>query len=251
MYETEYLKLKVAEEDDFYNINENSENLKIIDAKFRELENKNVIKKALLDLAHPIGSIYTSTVSDDPAELFGGKWEPIKDMFLLTAGDTYKAGKTGGEATHTLSAAEMPSHGHTYSGNTDTDKTAHAHTFSANTGTVSADHTHSGWTDAQGQHSHRAYGRLGVASASNERIFLSASSSADTYRDTSVEGLHTHNVGTYGISANHIHGVSGTTGLSSQNHGHAYSGTTERAGSGTAHNNMPPYLVVYAWKRTA
>lgn len=33
--------------------------------------------------------------------------------------------------------------------------------------------------------------------------------------------------------------------------GEAYSGITSSTGGGQAHNNMPPYLVVYMWKRVA
>lgn len=47
-----------------------------------------------------------------PASLFGGTWEQIKDKFILAAGDTYAAGSTGGEATHTLTVDEMPQHIH-------------------------------------------------------------------------------------------------------------------------------------------
>lgn len=61
---------------------------------------------------YPIGAIYISTDATSPAELFGGTWEQIKDTFFLAAGDTYAAGSTGGEATHTLSENEMPSHYH-------------------------------------------------------------------------------------------------------------------------------------------
>lgn len=48
--------------------------------------------------AYPIGSIYQSTSSISPSSLFGGTWEQIKDVFLLSAGNTYSAGKTGGSA---------------------------------------------------------------------------------------------------------------------------------------------------------
>lgn len=61
---------------------------------------------------YPIGSIYTSVNSINPHELFGGTWEQIKDKFLLSAGDTYSAGSTGGEATHTLTINELPEHNH-------------------------------------------------------------------------------------------------------------------------------------------
>jgi hypothetical protein len=62
---------------------------------------------------YPIGSIYMSVESTSPASLFGGTWEQLKDKFLLGAGDSYTLGSTGGEAEHTLTVDEMPSHGHT------------------------------------------------------------------------------------------------------------------------------------------
>lgn len=61
---------------------------------------------------YPVGSIYISTNSTSPAELFSGTWERLKDRFLLATGDTYEAGSTGGEAQHTLTVEEMPSHQH-------------------------------------------------------------------------------------------------------------------------------------------
>ena len=66
----------------------------------------------LLDLIHPVGSIYWSTNITSPETLFGGTWEQIKDTFILAAGDSYSAGSTGGEANHTLTIDELPSHRH-------------------------------------------------------------------------------------------------------------------------------------------
>lgn len=79
--------------------------------KLVQLKDKN--KNNIFSVPYfPIGYIYLSTSSINPSEIFGGTWEPIKDRFLLLAGDTYKGGQTGGEATHKLTVNEMPRHFH-------------------------------------------------------------------------------------------------------------------------------------------
>ena len=62
--------------------------------------------------AWPVGSIYMSMVSTNPGTLFGGTWVRMENRFLLGAGSGYAAGATGGEAEHTLTGNEMPSHYH-------------------------------------------------------------------------------------------------------------------------------------------
>ena len=62
--------------------------------------------------AYPVGSLYMSAEATSPASFIGGTWEQIKDRFILAAGDTYAAGSTGGEATHTLTIDEIPAHNH-------------------------------------------------------------------------------------------------------------------------------------------
>lgn len=64
------------------------------------------------DDIYPVGSIYMSVNSTNPSNLFGGTWTQLKDRFLLGAGSTYTNGSTGGEASHTLTVNEMPSHSH-------------------------------------------------------------------------------------------------------------------------------------------
>ena len=64
------------------------------------------------DDIYPVGSIYMSVNSTNPRTLFGGTWTQLKDRFLLGAGSTYTNGSTGGEASHTLTVNEMPSHSH-------------------------------------------------------------------------------------------------------------------------------------------
>ena len=62
--------------------------------------------------AYPVGAIYISYNSTDPGDLFGGSWTQLENRFLLAAGTSYSAGSMGGEATHTLTEREMPSHNH-------------------------------------------------------------------------------------------------------------------------------------------
>ena len=72
-------------------------------------------KSYLIDLIYPVGSVYMSFNSTSPTTLFGGEWEQIVDKFLWC---TNSSGETGGEATHTLTVDEMPSHRHTVEGDT-------------------------------------------------------------------------------------------------------------------------------------
>lgn len=130
-----------------------------------------ILSQALLDKIFPVGYIYLSTVATNPKDLFGGTWERLKDRFLLAAGDTYSAGATGGEATHTLTKDEMPSHNH----------------YAAINGGADS------------------YGR-------NRTTINSFANNSKGYSDSS---------------------------------------TIFNTGGGSAHNNMPPYLAVYMWKRTA
>nr|DAL62849.1 MAG TPA_asm: baseplate protein [Caudoviricetes sp.] len=62
---------------------------------------KEAAKRAALLAANPVGKLWASDDPTSPASIVGGTWEQIKDRFILAAGDTYAAGSTGGEPTHT------------------------------------------------------------------------------------------------------------------------------------------------------
>ena len=61
--------------------------------------NGSLVLKTALDV-YPVGSIYISLNEESPANLFGGTWARIQDRFLLSAGDSYAAGSSGGNSTH-------------------------------------------------------------------------------------------------------------------------------------------------------
>ena len=128
------------------------------------------------DKIYPIGSIYISVNSTNPHDLFGGTWEQLKDRFLLGAGGSYTLGNTGGEASHTLTVAEMPEHKHVFSNITPGGNTA----------------------------KYEQWRNTGVTNSNAQRT------------------------------------PSGSTFNGAE---------TEPTGGNQAHNNMPPYLAVYMWKR--
>lgn len=94
--------------------------------------------KELVDILYPVGHIYMSTNSANPGTLFPGTtWEALPAGRVLLAqgtsewGTEYAAGSTGGEATHTLTRTEMPSHNHSGSTNS---TGAHTHGAAGNRG---------------------------------------------------------------------------------------------------------------------
>ena len=72
--------------------------------------NNNMDKLDKINL--PLGSLIWNKNLINPNDYYYGTWERVEDTFILAAGSTYTAGTIGGEATHTLTINEMPSHKH-------------------------------------------------------------------------------------------------------------------------------------------
>ena len=162
-------------------------------------KNKNDIASMMLKI-YPVGAIYISASATNPGTLFGGTWEQIKGRFLVAVGALEEnnntwfgtveagavncpAGEKGGEAWHTLTVNQMPSH----------------------------DHRDMRWGGSSGNEN--GYFGVNAGSETSGRqatwYFNYASGAAQAYFKTGFSG------------------------------------------GNAAHNNMPPYLAVYMWKRTA
>ena len=169
-----------------------------------------------LKKVYPVGSIYMSTVSTNPATLFGfGTWEAMPAGRVLLAqgksswGTTYNAGSTGGEATHQLTVGEMPSHNHIVSIQS------------------SGEHNHTASSNKTGTHSHVLPTANALGSGSGYVIGTSNGGNLNT----TGNGEHSHVI-TINNNGSHTHNT-----------------TVTETGSGQAHSNMPPYLALYIWKR--
>ena len=71
---------------------------------------------------YPVGSIYMSTSGTNPSSFLGGTWVAwgsgrVPVGVNTSDGNFNTIEKTGGESSHTLTVAEMPSHTHTFTGN--------------------------------------------------------------------------------------------------------------------------------------
>ena len=160
---------------------------------------------------YPVGSIYMSTVSTNPATLLGfGTWEAMPAGRVLLAqgksdwGTTYEAGSSGGEATHQLTVGELPSHGHT----------ASTDTININGG-FRLDGTEIGGTTS-------ASGVFSIGSSfTPSKGHGNSGGGSNAGRNINFNSTHSHKI------------------------------TINNVGEGQSHNNIQPYLTVYMWKRVS
>ena len=225
---------------------------------FFQTTNAPSISTEILELVYPIGSIYMSVNNTNPNVLFGGTWEQIQDTFLLCAGSTYTAGDTGGNATVTLTENELPNHTHGLN--------SHIHTYyKANSPTGGPSTNTSGSTTLTKSHIpnyeigyivsivpavHALWNNGGIVGTGKQK-----SGSQHLPGQIGAEQSGTQSYGwtvyTNGGGQGHTHTLSShthTNSYTSTNSG-AATGSTVATGSGAAHDNMPPYLAVYVWKR--
>ena len=208
--------------------------------------------------AHPVGSFYFTAGAESPAELFGGTWTQIKGRFLFASNSSYAAGSTGGEATHKLTENEMPPHIHN-----GTAVSAGAHTHSGTAASAGA-HTHSGTAVTAGAHYHGSWGErsnysspFGLYDSANTHIGSNDTDYDNALFKTSTDGAHSHNVN-IGSAGAHTHNITAASAgahthkVAADSAGaHAHNLNVSATGGGGEHNNMPPYLVVNVWQRTA
>ena len=195
---------------------------------------------------YPVGSIYMSVNGTDPGTLFGGTWTQIQGRFLVACGDNGASGNaalslsngaTGGERVHALSAGEtgIRNHGHAF--------------------TVPTVDGGGGAAITGGPHSHSAgdkkafirYNHDVVGSGVGERSVASGASGnykAPVVNDSKVDFSYAENTASQTHShslPDHRHRVTGG----------AVNNPTGGEKAGAAHENLPPYLAVYIWQRTA
>jgi len=181
------------------------------------------------NLLFPVGAIYSSTSATNPGTSLGfGTWTAFGAGRMLigvgtNGGQTFAGGATGGDFAPALLS----------------------HTHTGTTGGQSANHTHgfSGTTSSAGTHAHDFIDQLvPMAVLGSPNL---AGLGRQTYDSSSIiAGPHTKTAGA------HDHTYSGTTATVSADHNHSFTTAASSSGSQTT-GNLPPYVAVYMWQRTA
>lgn len=266
-YSTNY-NMNKPELSEQYRLSHWNENTDIIDSAMQAIRSgtDEVMRATLLNFCYPVGSLYWSSKSTNPATLFGGTWVQIKDRFVLACGDTYTSvDATGGASTVTLSVSNMPSHTHSFtpSGSVSSHSHGlnnHSHTFS--------------WSGTTGEMNRNSSGSWGVRVSNSkndgnggDRYTPSTSGNVSVNMSSYIKTLNQRpdddfrasreHWFTMNLSHEHTYSGSGTTGEASGNTTSVQptfsgsAGTTGSNGSGTSFSILPPYVVKYCFERTA
>jgi microcystin-dependent protein len=151
----------------------------------------------------------------------------LRDRFPLGESASANLGRVGGEASHVLSAAEMPYHAHgTWTG---TESADHAHYTSGQTGGRNVGHVH--WT--------------GISVAGGPKsVVIWTSGAQGSYWN--APGTSYQDWGSGGENTDHSHGFGAWSGGRSAAHQHQI--TAE--GGNAPHNNLPPFQSVNYFIKT-
>lgn len=159
----------------------------------------------------------------------------LRSRFVVGAGSTYTVGTTGGSNTVALVTGNLPSHNHSFSGSA-ASTGSHSHSATLNLSNLT--------TDSAGGHTHTvnrrvctygSFGNTGSNTAIASERILSGSAAGSANTTSSSSGAHTHK----------ISGTGGSVSIASGGaHTHTVTGTVGNTGSGTAHENRPPYYAL-------
>ena len=209
------------------------------------------IRDRLLDLIYPVGSIYMSVNNVAPSVFLGGTWTAwgagkVPVGINTSDADFSTVEKTGGAKTHTLTTAQLPGHYHTVG--------AHSHGLNSHTHSIPA---LSGKAASNGAHTHQPSNQVNFMTTNAGSVVDDTGSaiSGSGYNfprietdysftkaaNTTSNGAHEHTVTT----------TASTTGAASGSTANSSAFNSGSTGSGSAHNNLQPYITCYMWKRTA
>ena len=164
----------------------------------------------------------------------------LQDRFIVGAGGSYQTGDVGGENEVELTTRNLPVHTHSSGSMTTSFDGSHSHSANTDSGGL---HNHSSGTlstSTTGAHTH-SYSRRS-ASPTQQTTPGSSHGIGLFSTNTGSAGSHSHSIsGNVGTSGSHIHSVTMDT---SGSHSHSVYGITDSTGSGTAHENRPPYFAL-------